>query len=697
MNNQFFSNDFDSILRRMMQDMQANNNTGNKKFYINGKEVSPEELNQLRQQGQHSAEQSANVFQNAQNNQQHTGGKDYLSQIGRNLTQEARDGLLDPVIGRDTEIQKTAEVLCRRTKNNPILVGEAGVGKTAIVEGLAQEIVKGNVPTSIKDKDIISVDISSLEAGTQYRGAYEENVQKLVDALKENENAILFFDEIHKMIGSGSTGGESGGKGLSDILKPALSRGEISIIGATTQDEYRNNILKDAALARRFNEVVVNEPSAQDTVEILKGIREKFEEHHQVKLPDEVLQACVDLSNQYIPQRLLPDKAIDVLDITSAHLSAQNPALDKVETEKRITELENDKRQAVSKEAYKEADKIQSQIKELQNQLDNGTKEQQSVATVQDVSDTIERLTGIPVSQMDDNDIERLKNINRRLKNKIIGQDKAVDMVSRAIRRNRAGFDEGNRPIGSFLFVGPTGVGKTELAKQLAIDLFGNKEALIRLDMSEYSDQTAVSKMIGTTAGYIGYDDNSNTLTEKVRRNPYSVILFDEIEKANPQILTLLLQVMDDGNLTDGQGNVINFKNTIVICTSNAGYGDNEEFDDIMNELKRFFRPEFLNRFNGIVEFTHLDKHALQDIINLLLDDVQVTLDKKDITMNVSQEAKDWLIEQGYDKQMGARPLRRVVEQQVRDKITDYYLDHTDVKHVDIDIDNDEIIVKGTN
>lgn len=697
MNNQFFSNDFDSILRRMMQDMQANNNTGNKKFYINGKEVSPEELNQLRQQGQHSAEQSANVFQNAQNNQQHTGGKDYLSQIGRNLTQEARDGLLDPVIGRDTEIQKTAEVLCRRTKNNPILVGEAGVGKTAIVEGLAQEIVKGNVPTSIKDKDIISVDISSLEAGTQYRGAYEENVQKLVDALKKNENAILFFDEIHQMIGSGSTGGESGGKGLSDILKPALSRGEISIIGATTQDEYRNNILKDAALARRFNEVVVNEPSAQDTVEILKGIREKFEEHHQVKLPDEVLQACVDLSNQYIPQRLLPDKAIDVLDITSAHLSAQNPALDKVETEKRITELENDKRQAVSKEAYKEADKIQSQIKELQNQLDNGTKEQQSVATVQDVSDTIERLTGIPVSQMDDNDIERLKNINRRLKNKIIGQDKAVDMVSRAIRRNRAGFDEGNRPIGSFLFVGPTGVGKTELAKQLAIDLFGNKEALIRLDMSEYSDQTAVSKMIGTTAGYIGYDDNSNTLTEKVRRNPYSVILFDEIEKANPQILTLLLQVMDDGNLTDGQGNVINFKNTIIICTSNAGYGDNEEFDDIMNELKRFFRPEFLNRFNGIVEFTHLDKHALQDIINLLLDDVQVTLDKKDITMNVSQEAKDWLIEQGYDKQMGARPLRRVVEQQVRDKITDYYLDHTDVKHVDIDIDNDEIIVKGTN
>lgn len=695
MNNQFFGNDFDSILRKMMENMQDNSNTGNKKFYINGKEISPEELNQLRQQGGHSAEQSANVFQQAQNTRQTKNNETYLDQIGRNLTQEARDGLLDPVIGRDNEIQKTAKVLSRRTKNNPILVGEAGVGKTAIVEGLAQEIVKGNVPTSIKDKDIISVDISSLEAGTQYRGAYEENIQKLVDTLKENKNAILFFDEIHQMIGSGSTGGESGGKGLSDILKPALSRGEISIIGATTQDEYRNNILKDAALARRFNEVLVKEPTPQDTVEILKGIREKFETHHQVKLNDDVLKACVDLSNQYIPQRLLPDKAIDVLDITAAHLSAQSPAIDKVAIEKQITELENDKHKAVSEEEYKDADQIQSKIKELKDKLDQNANEHDSEATVKDVSDTIERLTGIPVSQMDQNDIERLKNINTRLKNKIIGQDQAVDMVSRAIRRNRAGFDEGNRPIGSFLFVGPTGVGKTELAKQLAIDLFGNKNALIRLDMSEYSDQTAVSKMIGTTAGYVGYDDNSNTLTEKVRRNPYSVILFDEIEKANPQILTLLLQVMDDGNLTDGQGNVINFKNTIIICTSNAGFGANEDFGNIMDELKRFFRPEFLNRFNGIVEFTHLDKQALKDIINLLLDDVQVTLDKKDITMHVSEEAKSWLIEEGYDEQMGARPLRRVVEQQVRDKITDYYLDHTDVQNIDIEVKDNEIVVKG--
>ncbi|HDM8847101.1 TPA: ATP-dependent Clp protease ATP-binding subunit ClpL [Staphylococcus aureus] len=700
MNNNFFNSDFDSILRRMMQDMQNSNQTSNKKYYINGKEVSPEELAQFTQQGgNHSAEQSAQAFQQAALRQQgqQSGNGNYLEQIGRNLTQEARDGLLDPVIGRDKEIQETAEVLSRRTKNNPILVGEAGVGKTAIVEGLAQAIVEGNVPAAIKDKEIISIDISSLEAGTQYRGAFEENIQKLVEGVKSSQNAVLFFDEIHQIIGSGATGSDSGSQGLSDILKPALSRGEISIIGATTQDEYRNNILKDAALTRRFNEVLVSEPSAKDTVEILKGIREKFETHHQVKLPDDVLKACVDLSIQYIPQRLLPDKAIDVLDITAAHLSAQSPAIDKVATEKRISELEHDKRKAVSAEEYKKADDIQNVIKSLQDKLENSNGEHTAVATVHDISDTIQRLTGIPVSQMDANDIERLKNISSRLRSKIIGQDKAVEMVSRAIRRNRAGFDDGNRPIGSFLFVGPTGVGKTELAKQLAIDLFGNKEALIRLDMSEYSDTTAVSKMIGTTAGYVGYDDNSNTLTEKVRRNPYSVILFDEIEKANPQILTLLLQVMDDGNLTDGQGNVINFKNTIIICTSNAGFGNgtDQEYDDIMQEMKKFFRPEFLNRFNGIVEFLHLDKESLQEIINLLLDDVQVTLDKKGITMNVSQDAKDWLIEEGYDEDLGARPLRRIVEQQVRDKITDYYLDHTDVKHVDLDIEDNELVVKG--
>ncbi|WP_235893321.1 AAA family ATPase, partial [Staphylococcus carnosus] len=601
------------MFRRMMQDMQ--NADGNKKYYINGREVSPEQLQQIQQQ----QAQGGQPVQGAQAGQPGQagggqGGDDYLEKIGRNLTQEAKDGLLDPVIGRDKEIQETAEVLSRRNKNNPILVGEAGVGKTAIVEGLAQAIVKGNVPAAIKDKEIIAVDVSALEAGTQYRGAFEENIQKLLDNAKERKNVILFFDEIHQIIGSGSTGGDSGSKGLSDIIKPALSRGEISVIGATTQDEYRNNILKDPALARRFNEVLVKEPSAKDTVEILKGVRETFEKHHNVKLPDEVLKACVDLSIQYIPQRLLPDKALDILDITAAHLAAKNPVVDKVQVEKQIKELEDKKSKAVSEEAYSEADKYQKEIKELQDSLESGQGEA-TTATVQDVAATVERMTGIPVSQMDDNDIARLKNISKRLKGKIIGQDQAVEMVSRAIRRNRAGFDEGNRPIGSFLFVGPTGVGKTELAKQLSIDLFGNKEALIKLDMSEYMDRTAVSKLIGTSAGYVGYDDNSNTLTEKVRRNPYSVILFDEIEKANPQILTLLLQVMDDGNLTDGQGNVVNFKNTIIICTSNAGFGDEseKEREDLIEDLKKFFRPEFLNRFDGIVEFTHLDKDALQD------------------------------------------------------------------------------------
>lgn len=556
--------------------------------------------------------------------------------------------------------------------------------------------MKGNVPAAIKDKEIISVNISSLEAGTQYRGAFEENIQQLLDSVKERKNVILFFDEIHQIIGSGSTGGDSGSKGLSDIIKPALSRGEISVIGATTQDEYRNNILKDPALARRFNEVVVKEPSAQDTIKILEGVREKFEEHHNVTLPDDVLKACVDLSIQYVPQRLLPDKALDILDITAAHLAAQNPVVDKVEVEKEIKELEDKKSKAVSEEAYSDADKYQKEIKELQDRLESGHGEG-STATVQDVADTVERMTGIPVSQMDDNDIARLKNISKRLKSKIIGQDKAVDMVARAIRRNRAGFDEGNRPIGSFLFVGPTGVGKTELAKQLSIDLFGNKEALIKLDMSEYMDRTAVSKLIGTSAGYVGYDDNSNTLTEKVRRNPYSVILFDEIEKANPQILTLLLQVMDDGNLTDGQGNVVNFKNTIIICTSNAGFGDEDEKDReaLMDDLKKFFRPEFLNRFNGIVEFVHLDKDALQDIINLLLDDVADTLDKKGISLEVSQDAKDWLIDQGYDAELGARPLRRVVEREIRDRITDYYLEHTDVKDIEVTLDGDDILING--
>ncbi|PKE20413.1 AAA family ATPase [Macrococcoides caseolyticum] len=678
MNNDIFGNNFDAIFNRMFNEM--NNGQISRKFYINGQEVSSEAIQQHQQQQQQQQQHQPHTSQQTSDS--------FLNKIGRNLTEEARNNQLDPVIGRESEVRQAAEVLSRRIKNNPILVGEAGVGKTAVVEGLAQAIVKGDVPASIKDKEIISIDVSALEAGTQYRGAFEENVQKLLEEVKAQGNVVLFIDEIHQIIGSGSTGGDSGSKGLSDILKPALSRGEISIIGATTQDEYRNNIMKDPALARRFNEVVVNEPSKADTIKILKGIKENYENHHHVKIDDEVIETIVDLSIQYMPGRMLPDKAIDLMDITAAHVSARNTVVDKVEIEKEIEALEAEKLQVVEQEDFNRAQELQMKIKALKDKLSAGV--ESNHVTKEDVSATVERMTGVPVSQMDDNEIERLKHMQSRLASKVIGQDEAVQAVAKAIRRNRAGFDDGNRPIGSFLFVGPTGVGKTELAKQLSLELFGTTESMIRLDMSEYMDQTAVSKMIGTTAGYVGYDDNSNTLTEQVRRNPYSVILLDEIEKAHPQVLTLLLQVLDDGALTDGQGNTVNFKNTIIIATSNASFGEDHERTSIYEELKGYFRPEFLNRFNAIVEFKHLAKEDLKQIVELLLHDVQEVVARKSIDMEVTERAKDWLVEHGYDQALGARPLRRLIESEVRDSITDYYLDHIDVKHVTIDLNEAE-------
>ena len=617
------------------------------------------------------------------------------------MTEQARDGLLDPVIGRENEIQETAEILSRRTKNNAILVGDAGVGKTAVVEGLAQAIVAGKVPETIQDKEIYSIDLSSLEAGTQYRGSFEENIKQLVEEVKAAGNIILFFDEIHQILGTGATGGEDGGKGLADIIKPALSRGELSVIGATTQDEYRNTILKNAALARRFNDVVINEPTAADTLRILQGVKELYEKHHHVVLPDDVLKAAVDYSIQYIPQRTLPDKAIDLIDMTAAHLAAKNSQTDVETLDQRLKKLEAAKEAAIKAEDFTKAADIKKSIEETKQKIKETDQKEKIIATIDDVAQSVERLTGIPVSDMGANDIERLKNLDKRLKSKVIGQDEAVEMVAKAIRRNRAGFSEGNQPIGSFLFVGPTGVGKTELAKQLALDMFGNENAIIRLDMSEYSDRTAVSKLIGTSAGYVGYEDNANTLTERVRRNPYSIVLLDEIEKADPQVLTLLLQVMDDGRLTDGQGNVINFKNTIIIATSNAGYGnealsgDKQRDQSLMDKLAPFFRPEFLNRFNGIVEFSHLTKQDLSQIVELMLADVQKTLAKKSIKLEVTKAAKDWLMEQGYDEAMGARPLRRVIEQQIRDKVTDFYLDHLDVKNLKADLVDDEIVISA--
>ncbi|VMC22209.1 Group II intron maturase [Streptococcus pneumoniae] len=698
MNNNFNNfNNMDDLFNQLMGGMRGYSSE-NRRYLINGREVTPEEFAHYRATGQlpGNAEVDGQMPQQASSMKQ----DGVLAKLGRNLTAEAREGKLDPVIGRNKEIQEASEILSRRTKNNPVLVGDAGVGKTAVVEGLAQAIVNGDVPAAIKNKEIISIDISGLEAGTQYRGSFEENVQNLVNEVKEAGNIILFFDEIHQILGAGSTGGDSGSKGLADILKPALSRGELTVIGATTQDEYRNTILKNAALARRFNEVKVNAPSAEDTFKILQGIRDLYQQHHNVILPDEVLKAAVDYSVQYIPQRSLPDKAIDLVDVTAAHLAAQHPVTDVHAVEREI-EAEKDKQEkAVEAEDFEAALNYKTRIAELEKKIENHTEDMKVTASVNDVAESVERITGIPVSQMGASDIERLKDMGHRLQDKVIGQDKAVEAVSRAIRRNRAGFDEGNRPIGSFLFVGPTGVGKTELAKQLALDMFGTKDAIIRLDMSEYSDRTAVSKLIGTTAGYVGYDDNSNTLTERVRRNPYSIILLDEIEKADPQVITLLLQVLDDGRLTDGQGNTVNFKNTVIIATSNAGFGyeanltEDADKPELMDRLKPFFRPEFLNRFNAVIEFSHLTKEDLSKIVDLMLAEVNQTLAKKDIDLVVSQAAKDYITEEGYDEVMGVRPLRRVVEQEIRDKVTDFHLDHLDAKHLEADMEDGGLVIR---
>ena len=700
MNNNFnnFGSDFGSmndLFNQLMGNM-GGYSTENRRYKINGREVTPEEFAFYRQTGRLPSNEEMQAAQAAQQGKMKQDG--ILAKLGTNLTQQARDGKLDPVIGRNKEIQETAEILARRTKNNPVLVGDAGVGKTAVVEGLAQAIVNGDVPAAIKNKEIISIDISGLEAGTQYRGSFEENIQNLIKEVKAAGNIILFFDEIHQILGAGSTGDGQGSKGLADILKPALSRGEMTVIGATTQDEYRNTIMKNAALARRFNEVKVNAPSPEDTFKILQGIRPLYEAHHNIELPDAVLKAAVDYSVQYIPQRSLPDKAIDLIDVTAAHLASQHPVTDIKTLEADIAEAKAKQEEFAQKEDYESAINEKMRIQKLQEEIDKHTDNQKVVAKVNDVAEAVERMTGIPVSQMGASDIERLKDMKSRLQAHVIGQDKAVEAVSKAIRRNRAGFDEGNRPIGSFLFVGPTGVGKTELAKQLALDMFGNKDAIIRLDMSEYSDRTAVSKLIGATAGYVGYEDNSNTLTERVRRNPYSIVLFDEIEKADPQVITLLLQVLDDGRLTDGQGNTVNFKNTVIIATSNAGFGygqnnDDENKVDVMERIAPFFRPEFLNRFNAVIEFNQLSKDDLKKIVDLMLDQVNKTLAKKDITLDVTDAAKELLMEQGYDKTMGARPLRRVIESEIRDNVTDFYLDHIDAKHLLADVVDGHIVI----
>ena len=684
MNNNF--NNMDDLFNQLMGNM-GGFRSESRRYMINGREVTPEEFAIYRQTGQLPNEESEQV--------QHHQGKGMkqdgiLAKLGRNLTEEAREGKLDPVIGRNKEIQETSEILSRRTKNNPVLVGDAGVGKTAVVEGLAQAIVNGDVPAAIKNKEIISIDISGLEAGTQYRGSFEENIQNLVNEVKEAGNIILFFDEIHQILGAGSTGDGQGSKGLADILKPALSRGELTVIGATTQDEYRNTILKNAALARRFNEVKVNAPSAEDTFKILQGIRELYQQHHNVVLPDEVLKAAVDYSVQYIPQRSLPDKAIDLVDVTAAHLAAQHPVTDVHAVEHEIEEEKAKQEAAAAKEDYEAALNAKIRIEELEKQIANHTEDHKVTATVNDVAESVERMTGIPVSQMGATDIERLKDMGHRLQTKVIGQDKAVEAVAKAIRRNRAGFDEGNRPIGSFLFVGPTGVGKTELSKQLAIELFGSADSMIRFDMSEYMEKHAVAKLVGAPPGYVGYDE-AGQLTEKVRRNPYSLILLDEVEKAHPDVLHMFLQVLDDGRLTDGQGRTVSFKDTIIIMTSNAGTGKVEasvgfgaarenRTNSVLNQLGDFFSPEFMNRFDGIIEFSALSKENLLTIVDLMLDNVNQRLANNGIHLSVTEKVKEKLVDLGYDPKMGARPLRRTIQDHIEDAITDFYLENPNEK-----------------
>ena len=634
-------------------------------------------------------------------NQKQNKKKKYLDTYGTNLTNKAKNGELDMVIGRDKEIQRIIQILNRRSKNNPCLIGEPGVGKTAIAQGLAIKIANQNVPAKLLNKEVYLLDMTSVIAGTQFRGQFESRMKGIIDECKQYGNIILVIDEIHNIIGAGD--GEHS-MNAANILKPALSNGEIQLIGTTTLKEYRKYIEKDSALERRFQQVLIEEPNTDDSIKILEGIKKYYEEYHKVKISNDVIKQAVIMSEKYIHDRFLPDKAIDILDEACSRINLENKDLYKLEMlKKELSEVQAEKEEVIaadSTEDYQKAADLKTRECQLIEKIDGLNKKMKlKNLTIQDIATVIESWTKIPVKKITEEETQKLLNLETNLHKRVIGQDQAVSVVSRAIRRNRAGLQSTKRPP-SFIFVGPTGVGKTELAKQLALDMFGTKDAIIRLDMSEYSDRTAVSKLIGTTAGYVGYDDNSNTLTERVRRNPYSIVLLDEIEKADPQVITLLLQVLDDGRLTDGQGNTVNFKNTVIIATSNAGFGyeanltEDADKPELMDRLKPYFRPEFLNRFNAVIEFSHLSKEDLSKIVDLMLVEVNKTLSKKDIDLAVSEAAKEYMTEEGYDEVMGVRPLRRVVEQQIRDKVTDFHLDNLDAKHLEADMEDGVLVIK---
>lgn len=631
------------------------------------------------------------------------GSGSILQEFGENLTQAARDGKIDPVIGRDEEITRVIEILNRRTKNNPVLTGEPGVGKTAVVEGLALKIVESAVPQKLLEKEIIRLDVASLVQGTGIRGQFEERMQKLIQELKDDPSTILFIDEVHEIVGAGAVG--DGNMDAGNILKPALARGELQMIGATTLNEYRI-IEKDAALERRMQPVRVNEPSEEETIIILKGIQKRYEDFHHVTYTDEAITGAVKLSSRFIQDRQLPDKAIDLLDETGSKKNLTIQVIDPKVLEQRLEDAEKQKQLASNEEDFEKAAYYRDQIKKLTDLKEKQVADEDiPIVTLKDMEKVVETITGIPVGDLKEKEQTQMRNLDKDLKKQVIAQDEAIDKVSRAIKRNRIGLNKKNRPIGSFLFVGPTGVGKTELGKQLAFELFGDKENMIRFDMSEYMEKHSIAKLIGAPPGYVGYEE-AGQLTEIVRRNPYSLILLDEIEKAHPDVLHMFLQVLEDGRLTDSKGRTISFKDTLIIMTSNAGTGAIEanvgfgatkegSNQSVLGQLNNFFKPEFLNRFDSIIEFKPLSKENLLSIVALMIDEVNDLMKDQGIQIETTKEVNEKLVDLGYDPKMGARPLRRVIQEHIEDEIADYYLEHPTTKNLIATLEDEKIIVKA--
>jgi len=623
----------------------------------------------------------------------------FIDQFGRNLSNMAKAGLIDPVIGREDEVKRVIEILNRRNKNNPVLIGEPGVGKTAIAEGLALQIAEGAVPGKLKNKEVYLLDVASLVSNTGIRGQFEERMKKLITEFQERKNIILFIDEIHLLVGAGSA---EGSMDAGNILKPALARGELQVVGATTLKEYRQ-IEKDSALERRFQPVHVLEPTAEAAVEILKGIQKKYEDYHEVVFSDEAIHACVQLSQRYIQDRFLPDKAIDLLDEAGSKLNLNSDYKSTEQIEARLKEIAAAKEEALKKELYEAAAKLRDEESQLEKSLNTDTSSERPVVQVSHIQEIIEQKTGIPVGKLQQEEQCKMKDLEANLNHKVIGQEKAVKKVAKAIRRSRAGLKSKNRPIGSFLFVSPTGVGKTELSKTLAEELFGTKDAMIRLDMSEYMEKHSVSKLIGSPPGYVGHDE-AGQLTEKVRRNPYNIILLDEIEKAHPDVQHMFLQILEDGRLTDSQGRIVSFKDTVIIMTSNAGVGHksihvgfstNEAVEEanILDSLGSFFKPEFLNRFDNIIEFNALDSENILYIVDLMIKELQETLSEQNIELHITSEAKEKLAELGYHPAFGARPLRRVIQEQLEDTIADFILEQPDANKLQAILEDGQLKV----